>query len=207
MSLMTGFHLDIDLLTILWLWPPNRFFIWIFHPSNPFLSNFKIKIYCGPQRSPGRWHQLLLTLMMPLHHRRPLVLSGTICPWWSHAGCLRLPPHLAFALTKSFQNDLLHELPRHRCEAYWPVVSWVFLSPFLKTGSDVSLFPVTGKFIWQPWLLKYIGEWFGNKISQLLQDLGMHTIWPHKPVYIQLHEAVLDLLYHNGRDFAPTTPA
>ena len=30
----------------------------------------------------------------------------------------------------------------------------------------------------------------------------MHTIWPHKLVHIQPHEAALDLLYHNARDFA-----
>ena len=34
-----------------------------------------------------------------------------------------------------------------RCEAHWPVVPWVFLSPFLKNGSDVSLFSVTGNLV------------------------------------------------------------
>lgn len=33
-----------------------------------------------------------------LHHRRPPDGSGTLCPYWSHGGCLRSPPHLICAL-------------------------------------------------------------------------------------------------------------
>lgn len=42
----TGFHLAIELLT--WLWPSIQFLIhWIVHPSNPYLSDFKIRMWYG----------------------------------------------------------------------------------------------------------------------------------------------------------------
>ena len=46
------------------------------------------------------------------------------------------------------QEDLLPDLPRHRSEVHWPVVPQVILFPFLKNGSNISLFPVTGDFTW-----------------------------------------------------------
>lgn len=33
-----------------------------------------------------------------------------------------------------FQEDLLHNLPRHRDEAHCSILPWVFLSPFLENG-------------------------------------------------------------------------
>jgi len=46
------------------------------------------------------------------------------------------------------QEDLLPDLPRHRSEVHRPVVPQVILFPFLKNGSNISLFPVTGDFTW-----------------------------------------------------------
>jgi len=48
-----------------------------------------------------------------------------------------LLPHMPLRL---FQEDLLHDLPRHRGEAHQPVVPWVLLSPFLKNASDMFTF-------------------------------------------------------------------
>ena len=42
--------------------------------------------------------------------------------------------------------DLLRDLPRQRGEAHRAVVPRVFLPPFPRRGSDVSVFAVTGDF-------------------------------------------------------------
>lgn len=69
------------------IYPPN---------SPPFKSiYFQFRdnnMMCDIQRScrsPGRWHWLLLLgLLKPsLHHGKPPDWSGTICLWWSDAGC------------------------------------------------------------------------------------------------------------------------
>lgn len=47
-------------------------------------------------------------------------------------------------------------------------------------------------------------EWLGNQISQYIQDPGMYVIWPHRPVHIQSHEMISNLLVaYGGRDLAP----
>lgn len=53
-----------------------------------------------PCATPDRWPQLpsLCPAVPSLHHRRPPDGSGTLCPYWSHGGCLRSPPHLICAL-------------------------------------------------------------------------------------------------------------
>ena len=50
-----------------------------------------------------------------------------------------LIPHV---IEHVIQEDLFHNLPRHRGETHWPVVPWVLLAPFLVNGSDVTLPPV-----------------------------------------------------------------
>ena len=49
-------------------------------------------------------------------------------------------------LVPLFLAHLLGDLPRPRGEAHRPVAPRVFLPAFFKTGSDVSLFAVTGDF-------------------------------------------------------------
>ena len=103
-----------------------------------------------------------LPLFTDIHHRRPLPdWSGMICPWWSCAGCFRSFLHIPWSLLEVFSNFndsmflLLYNLPRHQSEAQQPAFSWVFLSPVHKNGSDISLFPVTRDFTWQPRLFEY----------------------------------------------------
>ncbi|GAB0189266.1 mitochondrial enolase superfamily member 1 [Grus japonensis] len=59
----------------------------------------------------------------------------------------------------SFQEDLLHDLARHR---------------------------VSGNFTRPPRLLRYDREWPGHFIRQLPQDLWMHLIRSHGPVHLQV---------------------
>ena len=80
--------------------------------------------------------------MLSLHRRRPPHWSSMMFPWWSHAGCFRSLAHSSCALTCLPGGSL----PRHRGEARWPVVFWVFLPAFLVNGNDVSLFPVSEDF-------------------------------------------------------------
>lgn len=108
----------------------------------------------------------------------------------------------------SFQDDLLHDLPRHRREAHWPGVPWVFLFSFLKNRSDVYFFPSTRDFTWQPRLFKYDVEWFVSHISQFLQHPGVHIIQSHRFVHIQTNGAVSDLLCsYSERNLAPPDPS
>ena len=55
-------------------------------------------------------------------------------------------------------------------EAYWPAVTHIFLSDFLKNGSDVSLFShhLTDM------TSKYNGEWLGNHMAVLP---GPHDVY------------------------------
>lgn len=86
--------------------------------------------------SPGRWYQLPF-----LCHSIIVFQIGepTICSWWSCAGCLKSPPQLACALLSWLLGGsaLCFFLGTDMRLA---VVLLVFLSPFLKNGSDVSLF-------------------------------------------------------------------
>lgn len=52
------------------------------------------------------------------------------------------------------------------------------LSPFLRNGSDISLFSVTVDFTWQTWFFEYDGVCIGNHIRHFLQNPEKHTIWP-----------------------------
>ena len=63
--------------------------------------------------------------MQQTYHRRPLNLSGTIC---SSEATLAVTSYLViFHMPQhSFQEDLLHDLDRHRGETDWPVI---FTSP------------------------------------------------------------------------------
>ena len=49
-------------------------------------------------------------------------------------------------LSHSFQEDLLHDLARHRDETDWPVVPQVLLFTLVYNGDYVFPFPVTGNF-------------------------------------------------------------
>ena len=50
-----------------------------------------------------------------------------------------LIPHV---IKQVVQEDLFHDLPRHRGETHRPIVPEVLLSPFLVNGSDMTLPPV-----------------------------------------------------------------
>lgn len=118
------------------------------------------------------------------HHSITKVYQiGMIFPWWSHAGCLGSPAHPSSAIT-SFHKDLFHDIPRHRGDVHQSVVPQVFLSIFLKNRSDISFFPVTRDFAWQPSIFKYDGA--GWHIGQFLPDPEMHIIQPHRLVHIQV---------------------
>ena len=111
-------------------------------------------------------------------------------PWWSHAGFFRSPPHLTRILTSLPGWSAQCALYRYRHEAHWPVVLWVFLSPFLKNGNDASFFSISGDFTGQLWLCKYDGEQLGNHISHFLQNYRMQDVWPHRLVHIWPHEVL-----------------
>ena len=60
--------------------------------------------------------------------------------------------HIPHVIKHVIQEDLLHDLPRHRGETHWPVVPQVLLAPFLINGRDVTLFPVARglTYSWNP---------------------------------------------------------
>jgi len=147
--------------------------------------------------NPGRWHQppFLCPLMPSLHHRRPQDRSGMICPWWSHVGCPGAPPHLLCVLTS---------LPQVSAPWSYQVQRWSSLAcsspdlPFTLSWIWEWCFPffsVTGDFEWQTWFFKNNREQLGNHISQFLQNLMMHVVWPHRLAHTWSHEAVLNLLF------------
>lgn len=86
--------------------------------------------------------------------------SGMIWPWWSHACCHRSP--LCIACLLRYLQELFHDLPRHRWKAYQPVVSEIFLFPFLKNewyfpfsvNGDLTLATSSG-----PWVACHLVLW------------------------------------------------
>jgi len=128
----------------------------IVQSSNPYVSNFDIRMWCWTMskalQNPGRRHQLpfFCPPMPSLRHRRSQDWSGTICSCWSCDGCLASPPYLACALIC---------LPRGCALWSFQAQMWGSLgcsSPslpfFLLEDGNISLFSVTGDFVWQPQL-------------------------------------------------------
>ena len=68
------------------------------------------------------------------------VLGETVLAVSDHLLVSHVPEH-------SFQKDQFHDLPRYRVRLTGLFFSEVFLSVFLKDGSDCSLFPVTEDFV------------------------------------------------------------
>jgi len=105
--LVISLHLDIEpLTTTLWLWPSHQFLIhWIVHPSNPSLSNLKLRMWQETTPKTLQKSKQMTSVAFPfspmpsLHHRKPPYWSGTAFPWWSHAGCLGSPACPPCALT------------------------------------------------------------------------------------------------------------
>lgn len=77
---------------------------------------------------------------------------------------------------------------------HWPVVLWVFLSPFIEYRSDYFPFLVSpGLFLTA---LSFQKQWIklSNHICQFLQNHGVNILWPHRFVHVQPYEVVLYLL-------------
>jgi len=92
------------------------------------------------------------------------------------------------------QDDLLLVPPRHRCEAHRSVVPWVFLSSFLKNGSDAFLFAITKDFTWKYDFSNTMGSSLATTPSSFFRILRCMYLGPHRPVHIQPHQVVSDLL-------------
>ena len=102
-----------------------------------------------------------------------------ILPWGSHVCCRYSPVPVFCMLRNNFQEDLFHDLTRHRCEADWSVGPRVLLITFFKNECDIVFSPVTGDFAWPPWIFKYDEEQLNNYICQLTWDSGMHLAGSH----------------------------
>lgn len=117
---------------------------------------------------------------------------------WSHTGCLASPSHLACALMTLPGGFALWSSHAQKWNS--SACNSMILSPFLKNGSTVSIFPVIGDFIWQPWLLKYGEESLRNYISQFPQVPGIQTFgWKRmqisgKPVTARVY---IHYFYHS----------
>jgi len=149
--LVTSFHLDIELLTpALWLQPPSQSFIyWTFQPSNVYLSSLEIR----PCASSGIWHlAFLYPPVLSLHHRKPQDLSGTVCPWWSCAGCLKSPLCLACALVYLSRGSAPSSAQAQRWGSSACNSVGTPFSLSLKWEWLFSFSPMTGNFTWQAWL-------------------------------------------------------
>ena len=73
---------------------------------------------------------------------------------------------------------MLHDLPRHRCEAHRPVVPWTFLSPFLKNSSAIFLFQTLGHHLlgmMESVLETTSASSFGNLEYMLCGDIDLYT--------------------------------
>lgn len=112
--LVTGFHMDIKLLTtMLWVLPSSQFLNpWLVHPSDLCLSEKDVV-----QHSIKRFAETQVDVVScsSLFHQcwkqRLLNFSGTICPSWSHA-----------AVTNHLFSMYLSTVSRIICSMILPVI-------------------------------------------------------------------------------------
>ena len=98
--------------------------------------------------------------------------------------------------------DLFHDLPRHRHEAYWSVVPWVFFPTFLKNGHDVSLFQSLRASADNhdfPNMMK--NDLATTSANFFLQDLGVHVFQSHRLIHVQFHHGVSNLPYSYSESY------
>lgn len=79
--------------------------------------------------------------------------------------------------------------------ALWFPTSSLFL--FLKWVLYFS-FVVSGNFTELLWPLKYDSHQLSHFLGQLPQDLWMYNTWFHGPVYFQVPQMVLNLIFYSG---------
>lgn len=174
------------LATILWLWPFYQFFIHqIACPSNPWLPNLEIRLWCGIISKDLHKSRQTVSVAFPFIFITEGQQIGEVQSTLGKA---------VLILTYHFLACVLTRLPGE------------FLSLFLKIGSDISLFQLITDITWQPWLFRYDGEYLGNHINQFLQDLGMHVFSPHRFVHIRSREAVPNLLLSKWEVFCSPNP-
>ncbi|KAK4810863.1 hypothetical protein QYF61_008835 [Mycteria americana] len=78
------------------------------------------------------------------------------------------------------QDDLLHQLPRHRGQADGPVVPRILLPALLEDGCHICYPPVNWDFPSSPGLLVNDGKQLGEHICQFLQYSQVDLIRPHR---------------------------
>jgi len=164
--LMTLRHMGIELMTTtVWLWLSNQFFIhWIVHPLDPHYSKFRDKDVVWDHVK-GLAEDQIDDLSCPtvVHWCHRFFTEGHQigeAQYSPDEAVLAVSDHLLVSHMPSciFQKDLIHDLHRHEGKAHWPVVPQIFLSPFLKNRSDISLFLITMGLTWWWCVFKYDGE-------------------------------------------------